>query len=77
MSTNANATTAVIITVTETIVSKYRVTEEQLKELDLPFDVAALGDEDSDELATSLEERLDANDYAVTDREVDIQLAQP
>lgn len=77
MSTSTNETPSVIITVTETIVSKYRVTEEQLRELDLPFDVTALREEDGDDLATSLEEHLDAADYAVTDRDVDIHLAQP
>lgn len=75
---SATATTAqtIVITVTETTVAKYLVTAEQLKELDLPFDISALEAEDSDDVAVSLEEHLNATHYAVTEREVDFRPAK-
>jgi len=60
------------IVITETHVTTFRLTPKQLEEAQLPASVADLAAMDDDTLAVTLLDDLDADEFAVTDREIDI-----
>jgi hypothetical protein len=66
------------ITITESIERTYSLTATELADLELPGTADAFenGMEDCDEIALALEEHFDG-DYAVTERDIDIQDYDP
>jgi len=60
------------IVITETHVTTFRLTPQQLEEAQLPASIADLSAMDDDTLAVTLLDDLEADEFAVTDREIDI-----
>lgn len=72
MTTTESASARIQIEMTETITSKYFVTREELEALDLPADAAQLSEYDTDQLFGMLLDEAEADEYAVTERELEI-----
>ncbi|WP_311245284.1 MULTISPECIES: hypothetical protein [unclassified Microbacterium] len=64
------------ISVTETIITTYNVTESQLAALSLPFDADELEERDGDFITTSLSEQHDATTESVIERDLTFTIAK-
>lgn len=62
------------ITVTDTIVSTYEVSEDDLRSLALPFDAAELENRDGDYIATSLAEVFPVHSVSVVERQLEFSI---
>ena len=65
-----------IITITETVTRTYSPSKAELEDLDLPIDIDALRELDSEELGVALIDSDLEDRYAVEDREIEITQPQ-
>lgn len=62
----------ITVHVTDTVVRSYNLTTSQLEDLGLPTSMEGLVAMDSDEIGSALLEGADEDNYAVTDRDIEI-----
>jgi hypothetical protein len=65
-------TPRITIEMTQTTTRTYNLTEEQLEELGLPSTVEELSEMETDVLGVSLLDNLSEDEYAVTERDLEI-----
>jgi hypothetical protein len=80
MTNTSNTTTppahhaGITITMTETVVNTYILTTDQLASMGLPTTVTGLTEYDTETLAGALLQEVVADDLAVTERDLEIQV---